>query len=559
MLLDRRLRTARPDDDRIVSAPAPARQLAAASDGLPLALWIIAANLIADPVLTAEELAGELADERTRLEALQYAGGGSGAISVAAAFGLSYRRLGEEAARLLRLLSLAPGPHVTTASAAVLADKPRDQVRKSIGQLLKSHLVELVDNDPQRWRMHDLVRLYASKLAGNSHSEGHLARTRLLSYYLGAATYMDTALTRQPPPQAIATPSLTARHDFTDYHSVIKWAQAEKENLLACISYLMERAAGDRDDNDEEGAWATALTGALAGFLRNEGQWALSIDLQSAAIDMATRLGLPVAEANFLNERGMLRRLTGHLDLAVADLEQAISLYLQIGSEVGLLGEAHALNTYGVILDQQEKRSEAIQRLNAALDIYRYLNDDLGEANILQDLGMAAFFSKGYAEAETLLSQALVIYQRIGQPLGMAHAHGSLARALQHLGRHNEAAEHLGEAQRYYNSIDNQLGVVTTLIQRAAVLRESDRDEAIRLLEEAIRKSAEIGNPAGLVNALDGMAVILHANGDRPAAIAAWTRALQITRGQGLQREEARLAKKLATLDLLRECSEGSL
>lgn len=555
-LLDRRLRTARPDDDRIASAPASAEKLAAASDGLPLALWIIAANLIADPVLTAEELADELADERTRLEALHYGVGGPSAISVVAAFGLSYRRLGEEAARLLRLLSVSPGPHVTTASAAVLADKPRAQARKNIGQLLKSHLVEPVENDSrQRWRMHDLVRLYASKLADTSRGEGYLARTRLLSYYLGAATYMDAALTRQPPPQAIATPSLTARHDFTDYHSAIKWAQTEKENLLACAHYLTEHAANARDD--EETAWVIALAGALAGFLRNEGQWALSIDLQTAAIGTAIRLHAPLTEANFLSERGMLRRLTGHLDLAAADLERAISIYREIGNEAGQVGEAHALNTYGVILDQQRKRSEANQRFNSALDIYRRLNDELGEANILQDLGMAEFFARDYDEAAALLNQALALYQRINQPLGMAHAHGNLARALQHLGLYSEATEHLETAQEHYNVLDNQLGVITTLIQRAAVLREHDHDEAVRILEEAIQRSTEIGNPAGLVNALDSLADILLSDGYRPAAIAAWTRGLQIARGQGLQREETRLTKKLAGLGLLRECSEN--
>jgi tetratricopeptide (TPR) repeat protein len=557
-LLDRRLRTARPDDCRITGAPASAAKLAAACDGLPLALWISAAILVADPALAAEELAEELADERTRLEALNYDIGGPSVISVTAAFNSSYRRLGQEAARLFRLLSVTPGPHVTTASAAVLTDKLRRQARTTIGQLVKGHLIEPVEDDArQRWRMHDLMRLYASKLPETSPDEGHQARIRLLSYYFEAATYLDAALTRQPPPRAFAMPSPTTGHDFTDHHSAVKWAQTEKENLLACTNYLVERTA-DTDD-DEEAVRAMTLAGALAGFMRNEGEWARSIDLQTAAIDTAIRLDVPLAEANFLSERGMLRRLTGHLSLAAADLERAIAIYREIGNEAARAGEAHALNNYGVILDQQQKRSEACQRFNEALAIYRRLNDQLGEANVLHDLGMLEFFAGDYDKAAALLGQALARYATLGQPLGRAHAQGNLARALHRQGHYSEAMEQLEAAQERYDDLDNQLGVVTTLIQRAAVLREHDNVQAVLFLEEAIEKSTKIGNAVGLVDALDRLADILLADEDKAAAIAAWTRALQIIRAQGLRREDEKLTEKLTELGLLRECSEENL
>jgi hypothetical protein len=63
--------------------------------GLPLALQVTAALLVADPALTAAELAEEMADEVRRLAALRYdSGGGVSAPSVVAAFELSYRQLG---------------------------------------------------------------------------------------------------------------------------------------------------------------------------------------------------------------------------------------------------------------------------------------------------------------------------------------------------------------------------------------------------------------------------------------------------------------------------------
>ena len=60
-----------------------------------------------------------------RLEALRYDdGSGTSAPSVAAAFELSYRQLDEAAARVFRLLPVNPGPDVSTAAVAALADLP---------------------------------------------------------------------------------------------------------------------------------------------------------------------------------------------------------------------------------------------------------------------------------------------------------------------------------------------------------------------------------------------------------------------------------------------------
>ena len=84
-----------------------------------------------------------MSDEICRLDALHYDdGSGTSAPSVAAAFELSYRRLDEAAARVFRLLPVNPGPDVSTAAAAALADLPTGEVRQVIGQLARAHLVE---------------------------------------------------------------------------------------------------------------------------------------------------------------------------------------------------------------------------------------------------------------------------------------------------------------------------------------------------------------------------------------------------------------------------------
>ena len=129
-LLDAAVRAARPDDDRISGDQEAAGRLAGMCGGLPLALQITAALLKADPALAAAELADELAPSRTGCSGWPMTtAAGRAAPSVAAAFELSYRRLDETAARVFRLLPVDPGPDVSTAAAAVLADLPVGEVR----------------------------------------------------------------------------------------------------------------------------------------------------------------------------------------------------------------------------------------------------------------------------------------------------------------------------------------------------------------------------------------------------------------------------------------------
>ena len=142
-LLAAALRAARPEDDRIARDPEAARRLARLCGGLPLALQISAALLKGDPTLSAAELAEELAVESERLEKLRYDdGSGSAAPSVAAAFELSYRRLEHVPARVFRLLPVDPGPNVSTAAAAHLADLPVSKVRGVLAGLARAHLIE---------------------------------------------------------------------------------------------------------------------------------------------------------------------------------------------------------------------------------------------------------------------------------------------------------------------------------------------------------------------------------------------------------------------------------
>jgi NB-ARC domain len=226
-LLDAALRVARPSDDRITTGAETARRLGTICGGLPLALQIVAALLIADPGLNAADLAEELAIESERLEQLAYDDGGATSPSVAAAFELSYRRLEESEVRVFRLLPVNPGPDLSTAAAAILADLPVKKARRVLTALARAHMIETARGDSGRWRMHDLLRLYAQQLsdAAAEVRARDEARDRLLGYYMSMAVFAIGHL-RAPPGMMMA-------EEFTGRSEALAWLDAERANLAS--------------------------------------------------------------------------------------------------------------------------------------------------------------------------------------------------------------------------------------------------------------------------------------------------------------------------------------
>src|SRR4029077_3417415 len=100
-----------------------------------------------------------------------------------AVFSWSFTALSSSAARLFRLLGLAPGPDISTAAAASLAGQSLTETRRLLTELARANL--LVEHVPGRYTFHDLLRAYATDLTrGHDHEHvRHAAEIRLLDHY----------------------------------------------------------------------------------------------------------------------------------------------------------------------------------------------------------------------------------------------------------------------------------------------------------------------------------------------------------------------------------------
>ncbi|WP_326705077.1 BTAD domain-containing putative transcriptional regulator [Streptomyces cyaneofuscatus] len=305
-----------------------ARRLVRLCGGLPLAIRIAGANLVARDTGIAgycAELAGGDLLSRLRVE-------GDRRSTVRAAFDLSYLALPADARRMFRLLGLMPGPDVSVNGAAALADTTSAAAAELLVTLTDAHLVR--ERAAGRFGLHDLVRSYARELTGTE--ETHAARQRLFEWYLyhaDAAARLLYPAEAAPGPCAGAAPS--AALVFSDHGEASEWLDSERENLSGAVP----QAAGAGFTTL---AWR--LAESLHGFLSVGMYMGECLKVATVGLYAAVADGEPRAQA-----AAQLRRAECHWLLA--DRAQALELLgsaLELARQAGWAdGQALALRRIG--------------------------------------------------------------------------------------------------------------------------------------------------------------------------------------------------------------------
>ena len=169
---------------RLAAEPDASDEIIDRCGGLPLAIAVVAARATVYQDLPLAEIAGELRDARTRLDALS---ADDAAADVRAAFSWSYRLLSVRARRLFRLLSVHGGPELSRNAAASLAGLPRAEIQPLLAELTAARL--LTEHRPGRFTSHDLTRVYAAELSATEDTQDDRrgALGLLLGYYLHTA------------------------------------------------------------------------------------------------------------------------------------------------------------------------------------------------------------------------------------------------------------------------------------------------------------------------------------------------------------------------------------
>ena len=435
-LLDKALRSARPTDSRIRERPDAAVNLARSCGGLPLALQIIASLLKADPCRDVGDLAEELSATHDRLNHLRYDdGSGMDSPSVIAAFELSYRRLTEPVATLFRLMPLNPGPDFSSATAAVLAGLPLRQARQALANLAQAHLVEAAPGLGQRWRMHDLVRLYAARMADACvHAEVlEEARGRLLGYYLGRAEDADLRIR--------ALRGAAENSVFPSSKEARTWLDTERANLAAMVGLAAS-------SGQERAALSLCRTLAEAFHGCFDDLMATFVVFLSVALNLKDRQGEGLALGNL----GLFLQEIRRSEEALGALRTAVDIFRETGYRYG---EGAVLANVGLTLYGLQRLEEAISAHEDALAIFREIGNRRAEGMTLNSLGIVLRATGRFEEAMIAHQDSAAIFRNAGDPHREGAALEDLGLTLRQLGCLDEAiSAHKEAASLFQNTGD---------------------------------------------------------------------------------------------------------
>jgi len=441
---------------RLAAEPEAVSELLACCAGFPLALSLVAGRAQTRPGFPLAALAAELRDAATRLGVLDEDDPGAG---VSAVLSCSYRALPAEQARVFALLGLSPGPDISLGAAAALAGLPVARIGPALRALERLSLLH--QDVPGRWRMHDLVRLFAVSQVSDAPEP---ALRRLVAFYVHSGAAAD--LTLGVFVQDVEYVPLPADCQPDEPADGMRWLDTERACLLA-----VQRVAVELRWHDAvwQLGWVTATYCYRRGtHLDNLAFWeaaltALShVDSDTAVIihrqvgraysrvqrfpesldHLQTALGLVDHERDPVNlcrtEQAIalvykrLREWQPALDHQLAALDAA----RRTGSPIWV-GEA--LNLVATFAARLGRHDWARSRCEEALALFQQHNDIENEADATDVLGVIAAMTGDHATALGNHQRALDLYRQIGNNTVIGATLSDLARAHLALG-HLDAA-----------------------------------------------------------------------------------------------------------------------
>lgn len=448
---------------RAADEPAAARRLAELCGGLPLALRIAAARLATNPGRAVGDLVGELTDERNRLHGLDIDDADT---SVRRAFDISYGNLHPTHASTFRLLGLVPGNSFSVHAVAALGDTDVDTARRRLRALALAHLV--VEQEPDRFAMHDLLRVYArdlvsSEAAASDDTRGALDRLRC--HYLAVA---DRARRFLRPARdeldysgddSVPCPRITSRAE------ALEWFDAEWANLVAAI-----------DDANRGGSHAVAwrLVRLQFNYLMVRCPWEDWISIYTAGLHSAQAVEDPVGTLLMSAGMGVAHARSGSPDVAMRYYEDCyvgaaatgdpswlVMATVNMSSALIRLGrhdearrhceealaansgdryrEAGALNNLAQVEQAAGVLEAALRYLLEAAAMYREADDLEILAMVLNNCGEVCIELGRHEEAHRYHEEALEVAQRCGSSMRQAAAYLGLGDVARSRGDHRVA------------------------------------------------------------------------------------------------------------------------
>ncbi|MFC4589603.1 AfsR/SARP family transcriptional regulator [Sphaerisporangium corydalis] len=452
--------------DRISAQPEAAADLANLCAHLPLALVIAAEHATRRPDVPLAVLAGELGDERTRLDLLDTEEDTES--SLRAVFATSHREIGHQEALALELLATGPGPDIGHGAAACLIGLPRAGARRTMERLHGANLLQ--EHVPGRYRMHDLVQIYAAEQAGRVLASRFrtAALRRLADFYLHTAYAANRLIDPHHLPFEIGPPPAGCEPEpLTGVTSALAWFDAEHACLVAVHDLALDQG------------WyplVWRLTLCLFGFHHRRGHLPDHLGIWRSGLVAARHLGDPAALSLAHRRLGQACSRAGSSAEAFHHLSRALALTERSGD---VPQQAHTNMAIAVAWGRQGADHHALVHAERALRQFQTLPAPVWQAQALNAVGWYHARLGDYERGRSHCERALDLQREHGDGANEAISLDSLGFIAHRTGRHECAVCHYEDALARYRELGNSYQEADTL------MRLGDAYEALARAEEA--------------------------------------------------------------------------
>ncbi|WP_251144078.1 ATP-binding protein [Streptomyces sp. McG7] len=467
---------------------------------LPLALQIVASILADTPRRPVSSLVESLQSAHNRIDELRRE-----EKAVRAVLDLSYELLDDEEKRVLGFVSFSPGADISTQAAARLIGVSGNRVEAILLSLSRAHLVEqgLIWG---RWRLHDLVRLYALEAVAEIPGQED-AIVRLFDFYLEHSREAAELLNGKQEGSI-----------FSTRESALEWLDAEYQNLVETVRIAAKQPALHE--------YAAEIPHRLARYLdvrRLFNDWKEMMEVSLSALEETGHLR---HKANALDSLGMACREVHQLPSSVSFHRQAVQLARDLRDDEIL---ARYLNNMGVSLLAARDFMGALDAHTEAASLFLENKEFQGFARASDNAACALRALGRVEESIALHEEAVRVFRRAGARESEARTLSHMGCTLMDLGQFNEAvAVHKRSVELFVDLSLNGVAAHALINLSNALRARGDLVDSLSTIDKALSILEELPDSLGRGRALNQRGLIYSDLGEFDRAVADFEESLRI-------------------------------
>ncbi|GAA1632889.1 BTAD domain-containing putative transcriptional regulator [Saccharothrix algeriensis] len=470
--------------------PVAAGRILTHCGNLPLAIRLAGAKLLSRQRWPLSLLADRLGDESRRLSELS-----AGDLCVRASIELSHQGLSPRESAMLRRLGYLGLPDFSIWVASWLLDIPKADADGLVEALVDAQLVEYVGVDAfgnLRYRMHDLVRLYARERAERDEPRQDLvdAVARTIGGWLSLIDNLGAAA----PPEDVSW-RYTLNETYRPSEQMAArasadpgdWFAAEQQSLTAGVERAAALGLHELVCEVASARYAAVTSGT--------NRFEVSNRINQAALSAARAAGDARREAVMLAELGKLRYYQDRYVEARHFYTEALMKFREVGD---LQGEAATLAGLGTACREPGHLVEALHFLEQACTLLRGLDDRPGLAYALRMTGSVHLELGDYAKARSTLDESLRAYRDTGNARGEGFTLRTLGLYHRARGEYADAVDACERAAQVFRKLgDEHMESYAVRSLAKARLRMGDAARVLEQLEWALSTCQSLGDRFG--------------------------------------------------------------